>query len=382
MLSIFAVMNLISRHIEYLVRCNDCVIVPGWGAFIAQYKPASFDNDNNLIPPMRVLGFNSSLSHDDGLLASSISRQLEISYENATRQIAEEVGVMRYQLENQGEVALSGVGTFYKNAEASMLFEPFENSSASSCYYGLRSVKLMQILAQARKENDAMAKEDSQPQKDTIYLPIRRSWARIVASIAIVLGLGFIFSTPIINDDVHQASFSAPKISAPVKPVVKLNEPTGDEQLLLNVTNIDIADAEATVDTVSRYKYQKVRAYYKAHKEMRLKQLEEYRKQQALLIEKEGNVNYEVSNENPKNERLNVRLSDADKYCLVIASLENRAKAEEYIAKSGNENLAILEKDGRYRVYAATGESPKQTLNNARQNGLTRRYPGAWVCRK
>ena len=75
-------------------------------------------------------------------------------------------------------------------------------------------------------------------------------------------------------------------------------------------------------------------------------------------------------------------MSDADKYCLVIASLENRAKAEEYIAKSGNENLAILEKDGRYRVYAATGESPKQTLNNARQNGLTRRYPGAWVCRK
>jgi hypothetical protein len=59
----------ITRHIEYLVSRHDCVVVPGWGAFIAQYEPARIDAESGLIvPPSRAISFNQSVMHNDGLL--------------------------------------------------------------------------------------------------------------------------------------------------------------------------------------------------------------------------------------------------------------------------------------------------------------------------
>ena len=74
----------ICEHIEYLLRNHDCVIVPGWGAFIAQYQPASFTEDGQMLPPSRLIGFNASISHQDGLLASSVMRREKISYDAAS----------------------------------------------------------------------------------------------------------------------------------------------------------------------------------------------------------------------------------------------------------------------------------------------------------
>ena len=74
--------------------------------------------------------------------------------------------------------------------------------------------------------------------------------------------------------------------------------------------------------------------------------------------------------------------ADADKYCLVVASLPSRKLAEDYISKSSESNLSILEKDGRFRIYALTGETVSQTMSQAKMTGLMSRYPKAWVCRK
>ena len=382
-------MNLIGQHIEYLIRYNDCVIVPGWGAFIANTQSAVLNEHNVLLPPTRNLGFNPSLTHDDGMLASSIVRKTGVSYDMAIRKIAEAVTTLNHQLNLQGEIAISNIGVFTKKTNSVLLFEPFAKTSASIPYLRLPQTKLTPILTQSKVE------EGSEGEKDTIYLPIRRSWTRIAASIAVVLGLGFVFSTPIINDDAILASLSTPTITVPEKVQITLNAPTGNEELILNVANVDSKESMSVVDTIARQRHQKIVAYKKlreerrqARRELMMKRLEEYRlrkelarnSSQASIEAQQNNNSTSLSNDNSYNGE--VRLSTNDQYCLVVASLPSRAHAEEYIEKSNNNRLEILEKDGRYRVYAATGESSRATLANARKAGLMQRYPSAWVCRK
>lgn len=381
MLSIFALMNTICQHIEFLVRNHDCVIVPGWGAFIANFQPAHFDKFNRLMPPSRTLSFNSSLVHDDGLLASSIVRREKISYDKALNIIAEEVNALRHQLTAQREVVLGHLGIFTYNAEGSMLFEPYEKSSAVSSLYGLPIVNAVSLRSQVSNEENEANKKNG----DTIYVPIRRSWTRIAASIAVILGLGFTLSTPIINDQAHQASI----ITAPIKPQIKLIEPAPDANLVLNISNIDSIQAKAVVDTVYRKQYQAVMAYYKQREEQRrarreemMRQIEEQR--QAIAAQTTPNK-VEAQSSQPITQpvaQTNLRFNSNDAYCLIVASLPTRALAEQFISQAGNGQFGILEQEGRYRVYAATGETSSQTYDMARNNGLMKRYKGAWVCRK
>lgn len=369
MLSIFAEMNLIGRHIEFLVRYNDCVVVPGWGAFISHYQSAVLGKDGRFLPPTRSLSFNQALTHDDGLLASSIVRKSKVSYDVAMKQIASEVDVMRHQLNKNGEIAISNIGVFRKSSEYSIIFDPFISTSAMLNYSNLPKIDIRPI-----KVSNASVKQCEGNCQDTIYLPIRRSWIRIAASIAVIIGLGFVFSTPIINNDSYQASLSTPKVYAPQPVEIKLNEPSADAKLVLDITSIDESEAMEVVDTALRNQYQEVVAEYKhikgagsVHKQLILKQIEEYCKLKDADVQSNGIV---------------LKNNESDKYCLVIASLPSKVHAEEYISKSNNYQLSILETDGRYRVYATTGATFSEVTSIAKKSGLMKLYPNAWVCRK
>ena len=368
-------MNLIGRHIEYLVRYNDCVVVPGWGAFISRYQPAVLGKDGKFLPPTRSLSFNQSLTHDDGLLASSIVRKSKVSYDAAMKQIANEVAAMRHQLTQNGEIAISSIGVFHQNSEGAIIFEPFINTSAILNFSNLPKIDIRPI-----KVASTIEKQTNENKKDTIYLPIRRSWTRIAASIAVVIGLGFVFSTPIINNDSYQASLSTPKVATPQSVEIKLNEPSVDAQLVLDVTNIDESESMELVDTTLRNQYQEAVANYKHkrgarsdRKRLMMEQIEKYRK-----LKEVDEQPIEAMSSNV----VVLKNNKSDKYCLVIASLPSKEHAEEYISKSNNSQLSILEKDGRYRVYATTGATSREVLTIAQKTGLMNRYPNAWVCRK
>ncbi|MDE6528441.1 MAG: hypothetical protein K2L78_05290, partial [Muribaculaceae bacterium] len=82
-------MNSISAYIEMLLRKHECVVLPGFGAFLCNYVPARFADDNELTinPPSRCLAFNGELVDSDGLLASSIARKEGLTYEAAVRRV-------------------------------------------------------------------------------------------------------------------------------------------------------------------------------------------------------------------------------------------------------------------------------------------------------
>ena len=93
-------MNGLEKHLEILLLHHDCVIVPGFGGFIAHHVVAKYDEqDGTFVPPMRILGFNSSLtSINDSLLAQSYIDTYDISYPEALKIIEDEVSKLKSSL--------------------------------------------------------------------------------------------------------------------------------------------------------------------------------------------------------------------------------------------------------------------------------------------
>jgi len=57
----------ISAYIRELLFRHDCVIIPGFGAFIGNYFPSQVDrNDGLFYPPSRRITFNRHLTGNDG----------------------------------------------------------------------------------------------------------------------------------------------------------------------------------------------------------------------------------------------------------------------------------------------------------------------------
>ncbi len=92
----------ISKHIIELLYNHDCVIIPGFGAFLTKSISASHNNDI-FSPPKKTLRFNGMLKENDGLLANEISSKEKISYNDAVKKIKKEVKVLLSSLDN-GEV--------------------------------------------------------------------------------------------------------------------------------------------------------------------------------------------------------------------------------------------------------------------------------------
>lgn len=322
----------ICEHIEYLLRNHDCVIVPGWGAFIAQYQPASFTEDGQMLPPSRLIGFNASISHQDGLLASSVMRREKISYDAASSKISTEVNALRHQFDVDGELALGRIGIFSKSSDGAIVFEPTLSTSVMGEYMSLLPVEL-ELPKQVEPEVEIVKR------KDVIYVPVSRSLFRIAASLLLLVLLGITLSTPVaLDDNASYASISTPKITAPTK-VKPMSEPVDAELFIAMPSD---PDAMAIADTVS--------------------------------------VKESVSSVDPTSKSW--RCEENDAYCLIVASLASRELAEEYISERNESSLKILESSGKYRIYAATGATATQALELTKNDAFSSKYPAAWVCRR
>ena len=73
-----------------VLQKKDCVIIPDFGGFVANYLPARLDETSNRIfPPSKHLLFNKNLINNDGLLAHRISAEEGVSYESALEKLSE-----------------------------------------------------------------------------------------------------------------------------------------------------------------------------------------------------------------------------------------------------------------------------------------------------
>lgn len=323
----------VANHIQYLITQHDCVIIPGFGALIAHYRSAHIDPATDMFcPPSRAVVFNPAIDHDDALIASSISRLDKMPYESAVRSVSDYVVAIRRQLEAERCFNLARIGMFRLTDDNRILFDPADDSIANARYFGLQQLPVVPLAINDPQTGNELHNDSTIP-----HVSLGRRVIRVAASVAILVALGLTLSTPISQStaegiDLAAIGLTAKRVSnddTVVKPFEI--QPDRQDALLL----LDIPDpAVATADVIKS------------------------RKQTALAPEVTGH-----------------------KYFLIVASLETKAKAEQYLKRHASENYRIIEGQGRYRIYAASGNSIAEASAIMDDSDFRNAHPDAWVHR-
>lgn len=181
----------IERDLHHLLYCHDCVIVPDWGGFVAQYRGARLDEARHLVhPPGKELGFNRNLVRNDGLLADQVAKREGIGFATATTRIADEVAGWRNALDLTGRVELPRIGIFYRDTAGNLQFDPDKHGNFLKDAYGLRPVAAVPVPRQAPAPAPVVRQlpppvtvvETEQKEQNTSYV-----WAA-AASVALLFG--------------------------------------------------------------------------------------------------------------------------------------------------------------------------------------------------
>ncbi len=210
-------MNTLFRHIEYLLTRHDCVIVPGLGAFIVTTVSATIDRVNRRVnPPSRSIMFNQAVTVDDGLLANSFARCLNLSFEEARQVILKDVSAYLDTLHSMGRCNAGKLGAFSLGEENQLIFTPRFSASESAEQSGLYSFTLssskssqdFKAGAEESLVNSVEVNENGNLDKQYFHFRINRSAIRFTAIFIFLLAVTLsVLIYPVPHDErEHRAS--------------------------------------------------------------------------------------------------------------------------------------------------------------------------------
>lgn len=348
-------MEIVLRHIEYLLCTHDCVIVPNLGAFIAHKSSAKFDSEKGLfISPQRIYTFNSALSASDGILTNSISRSLGISFEKASLIVTEAVQQIHEELKTTGEFVFGRIGRLELSLLGELNFVTYQADKLTPLANWIGAIAPdVAIKKEKLVEKVQVDVETLRPQKFSRFKKFVRTGIGAVAAILLAL----IVSTPLSDNNI-------PTYSASTVPPVTLKE---NKDIIISHSNIAESEEEKSFD-------------------------------EALIIETDTNaleeteslvVNESIEPENntitvSKQPSRQIRFEDSDPYILVVATFNDHCEAEQFVEsyKLQGVQLGMVSFNDSYRIYAATGYTGDQTMSQADISKISTHFKNAWVaCR-
>ena len=184
----------IETHISNLLCLHDCVIVPGLGGFVANYKSAVIVEERNLFqPPQKEIGFNRSLSHNDGLLVNHLCTRENISWEQSLEMIDKYVSSARKQINSGESIVLQGIGILRKDAIGNIQFSPNERNELRTDTFGLDDFHFEPL------EQVTHIEKQEEPVRRLLRSRSPKYWASVAATIA-----GLLFFSPELKMPEHQ----------------------------------------------------------------------------------------------------------------------------------------------------------------------------------
>lgn len=326
----------ITDHIQYLICRHDCVVVPGLGAFVAQYFPARISPDGAMIlPPSRSVVFNGAISHDDGLLVGSVARRSETSYEDARERVLQDVEMLKRRIEAEGAVVLPRIGRLQRENASAFSFVPdAENPVSDMAFSSLLPIELEQAVEKEDTPRPVMLEVGTVSRRSRW-----RSVGKYAAAVAVLLAIGATLSTPVIvNRNIDKASISIPKVTS-VKTVELPAKAAAASADVSPVLYVSVSEADTTPG-VGRATMPSV-----------------------LMID-------EIKDE----------IDPAYDCYVIVGSCASMKEAERFVAARGGKGaLRILPSDGRYRIYAAVANDFDAAYTFKSSAAFARTYPSAWV---
>ena len=156
---IFAHMRVEYFIAELLYRYN-CVVVPEFGAFLANTSSARIDEKRKtLYPPTKNLSFNQQLIKNDGLLVSHIANAKSLPYEELLEEVVEVSNQWKIRLEGGKSLVLDGIGKLWMGKEGKIQFSPEEGHNYLASSFGFSSFNATPVIREKLKEEVAQLEE-------------------------------------------------------------------------------------------------------------------------------------------------------------------------------------------------------------------------------
>jgi len=206
----------INQYIKELLILNDCVIIPEFGGFIANYKPATIEN-NQFSPPSKEIAFNNKLISNDGLLVNYISDSEGINYFDAKQKLGSFVEETLLSLERNRNVYFEGVGYLHYDSRENLQFEPQLKQNLLVESYGLQNFSYEKLF-QRQIPKPAFKVEYKEP------IPVifqKRKLKKLVVAIPLLMAMALI---PVKNNKEYLSKsdlgmWEALTLSAPATPL-------------------------------------------------------------------------------------------------------------------------------------------------------------------
>jgi nucleoid DNA-binding protein len=175
----------LETFIRDLLYRYECVIVPGFGAFLTHYRSAKIDSDSSTFyPPSKSVSFNRQLQTNDGLLANYVASADNCSYETALQRIRSFTARTSRKLHEGSAVTLSGIGDFQLNSEGSVQFVPSVAENYNTASFGLTSFISPEISRQVQTGDSEVEPVDDTP---ILFTPEKRTAVPIMKYAAVGL---------------------------------------------------------------------------------------------------------------------------------------------------------------------------------------------------
>lgn len=410
----FVGMETLIRHIEYLLSSHDCVIVPGFGAFLATWQSAYPQHTSKNIEhiaysyPRRIYTFNSELTDNDGLLYASVARSSGVSSAEAAAKVDKAVGDLKAVLSHDGEAVIGSVGRIEVTMLGELTFEPYKADRLTPLAGWMGEM----VAPTPRIESVSSLREPGN--SDFIEAARPSRWARVVRSTlgaAAAVLIAIVASTPIVvtditspSDDKEVAAYTASTVLnvTPPSPVTICRENVGANATGSNTGSIsNLCDSHIESDT------SEIKAAVAPSEESKgtpetttpsISHTTVEEQQPRTIVAKQSNDTQKASSVSRQEPKVSypapkaskpapqpIRFEHNDPYILVVASLASRADAEQFLVDYTfvcDFPLGIQETDGRFRIYAATGSNSNDVMKFASSKSISKHFKNAWVCKR
>ena len=137
---------MLTRYIKDLLFREERIVIPNFGTIRTEQVSATIDEVRSVFyPPGKKLIFDTEFSENDGLLAQYIASVDKISHESALNFIKFEVNNWLDKLENE-DLILPELGTFSKDINNRIYFEPDPKSNFLTSSFGLENVNSQEVI--------------------------------------------------------------------------------------------------------------------------------------------------------------------------------------------------------------------------------------------
>jgi len=169
----------INKHISFLLCEHNCVIIPKFGGFVANYESASIDKRTNLIyAPKKIVAFNKSLQNNDGLLVNEIAKCEGLTFKQAEKELTQYVTNLKESLDLHKKFFIDKVGTLLNTSDEIILFIQSKSSNHLLDSFGLSTLQYSPIERKTAKE----LFEDKIKNIEKKHLPSnKKPWLKVAA---------------------------------------------------------------------------------------------------------------------------------------------------------------------------------------------------------